>query len=1007
MNILNTKKLSKEQIEIFELLQKDREENANVLEKPSMGGVKRSVIEKYSEHAHFIYELLQNADDTNATNVRFVLNKSGLFFAHNGEIHFSISHPHTEDADKKSRKLGHINSITSIGNTTKLESQIGKFGVGFKAVFEYTNTPHVYDPPFLFKIERFIIPVLLENDHPNRMDGETLFYFPFDLENKKDPTYKEINEKLKILDNPLLFLRHLKNIKWKNEEGESGFYSNEFEHKFLIFEKKVKDQEQFERAINIAYKYDPKGEKISSDHKFPAYCFFRTRENTELRFIVHAPFLLTDSREGIKEDAWNDFLIKELAELAGDSLPEIREMGLLDVGFFNVLSIIKDDFKDSKFQPIYDAVLKKLRSEEKLLPANDGDHISTKQAFLARGKELIELLGIEQLSFLFEKENCQWLDSNITQDRMPVLRKYLIEDVGIEEITPEKLASKFTEEFIKEQSDEWIIKFYTFLKNRRNLWGESYHNAPLRSKPFIRRENNAHVVPFDDSGKPLVYLPVNYESSFPTAKKSIAENKEAREFLKELGLNEPDKYDEIVEYILPKYKEKADISDYENIDDVKRIIEVLKIVIPNKKQNLIDELKNIHFLKAANPVKQEKCFCTPCIHSIYLTKRYSGNEILETYFKGNPDIYFLDDIYKDFKKEDLLELGCLDKVRVKQRESNRYDGNVTIDNRHSNHKRGLDGFDPDCEIEGVEYALKNINKGRSIVIWNLLKQNYRSIYGVTESSSRQDYSYSKKEDMASKMGKLVREAEWLPDKYGNFRKPSDILLSDLLDDFDKESTEAKILAEKLGFKKDIEQEYLSQISEEDRKRIELSKKIPLGILEKLVAEEKDHERFPVQPVNDEERRKSKAIENYKGSPNKEYTKKDRSVRISQEQTDKRIFLREWYQNEEGKVICQICKSPSSFKNRQDKHYFEAVEIVADEKEYDRNALALCPLCAAKYLNGERTEDEKIKERLHELYLKRKMMQRFVITIDLCGEQKQIQFAEKHLVDLLPIFEKTQ
>lgn len=148
MNISNVKKLSKEQMEIFNLLQKDREENAKVLEKPSMGGVKRSVIEKYSEHAHFIYELLQNADDTKATNVRFILDKNGLFFVHNGEIHFSISKPHTEENDKKAGNLGHINSITSIGNTTKFESQIGKFGVGFKAVFEYTNTPHVYDPPF-------------------------------------------------------------------------------------------------------------------------------------------------------------------------------------------------------------------------------------------------------------------------------------------------------------------------------------------------------------------------------------------------------------------------------------------------------------------------------------------------------------------------------------------------------------------------------------------------------------------------------------------------------------------------------------------------------------------------------------------------------------------------------------------------------------------------------------------------------------------------------------------
>jgi len=107
------------------------------------------------------------------------------------------------------------------------------------------------------------------------------------------------------------------------------------------------------------------------------------------------------------------------------------------------------------------------------------------------------------------------------------------------------------------------------------------------------------------------------------------------------------------------------------------------------------------------------------------------------------------------------------------------------------------------------------------------------------------------------------------------------------------------------------------------------------------------------------------------------------------------------------VICQICKASSSFKNRQDEYYFEAVEIVVDEKEYDANALALCPMCAAKYLNGERTKDEMIKERLRELYLKRKEIQQLTVEIELCGEKKQIQFVGKHLVDLLPIFEKTQ
>ena len=41
----------------FEALTQDRTENANTLEKPSMRGVQRSVVDKYSDQAHFIYEL--------------------------------------------------------------------------------------------------------------------------------------------------------------------------------------------------------------------------------------------------------------------------------------------------------------------------------------------------------------------------------------------------------------------------------------------------------------------------------------------------------------------------------------------------------------------------------------------------------------------------------------------------------------------------------------------------------------------------------------------------------------------------------------------------------------------------------------------------------------------------------------------------------------------------------------------------------------------------------------
>ena len=53
-----------------------------------MQGVKNSIAEKYSDQAHFIYELLQNADDAKATSARFVLSEDKLVFAHNGTRRF-------------------------------------------------------------------------------------------------------------------------------------------------------------------------------------------------------------------------------------------------------------------------------------------------------------------------------------------------------------------------------------------------------------------------------------------------------------------------------------------------------------------------------------------------------------------------------------------------------------------------------------------------------------------------------------------------------------------------------------------------------------------------------------------------------------------------------------------------------------------------------------------------------------------------------------------------------
>lgn len=303
----------------FDALSKDRAESADTLEKPSMRGIKNSVVEKYSDQAHFIYELLQNADDAHAENARFILEENRLIFAHDGTRHFSVSDPQNEEEDTENETLGDINSITSIANSNKTQASIGKFGVGFKAVFQYTSTPHIYGPNFRFKIARFIVPIGLDEDFPGRRPKETMFVFPFDhQERNAEESYKDISSKLLNLSYPLLFLTQLKNIEFEFR-NVIGLYGKSIKKTYTfgdttaekiclmqnagneIYEENLwlfSRLDESNRRYSIGYFIDKDGHLRAVDE--PAFCFFPTKEVTGLNFILHAPFLLTDSREGIR-----------------------------------------------------------------------------------------------------------------------------------------------------------------------------------------------------------------------------------------------------------------------------------------------------------------------------------------------------------------------------------------------------------------------------------------------------------------------------------------------------------------------------------------------------------------------------------------------------------------------------------------------------------------------------------------------------------------------------------
>src|SRR5437016_14127093 len=100
---------------IIEEIRLEREDLARVLKKHT--GIRRLVEDLYPDNAHFIYELLQNAEDTGATAAHFQLSDAALVFEHNGR-----------PFDRRD-----IEGITDIGEGTKGNDSdmIGRFGIGF------------------------------------------------------------------------------------------------------------------------------------------------------------------------------------------------------------------------------------------------------------------------------------------------------------------------------------------------------------------------------------------------------------------------------------------------------------------------------------------------------------------------------------------------------------------------------------------------------------------------------------------------------------------------------------------------------------------------------------------------------------------------------------------------------------------------------------------------------------------------------------------------------------
>ncbi len=760
----------------------------------------------YSERTHFIFELIQNAEDAGATEVAFELFADRLELRHDGR-------PFTE-AD--------VRGVCGVGQGGKSAdlTAIGQFGIGFKAVYAYTRSPQIHSGGEHFRIENFVRPFAAQPaTGPVPADG-TLFVFPFDHDTVPAAVATaEIGAALTTLQpRVLLFLRSIERLRLDGaglpstvvertivaggEEvggisgasgvggvggvgGASGVGGRRLvvlrggrgqREEWLVWQRQPLGLDQagdlgqavsvgqLAPPVEIAFRWE--GGRLVRCDSSPLVVFFPTEKETFLGFLAQGPYRTTPARDNVPgQDPSNQVLVGETAALLCDVLRQLRDEGLLTAEVLQALPLDAARFAPgTMFAPLFDAVADLLAAEP-LIPVTGGGYGVATELELADRPEVRELLTPGQLGTLLGAGRpVRFAGDSISERVTPALWRYLRDEIGLDEITPDEVLARVSGDFLAAQTDEWMVRFYAFLFTDSALW------KPARAKPVIRLEDGRQVVPVDGQGRPVVYLPGPAASRMPTVRRAVATGPAARPFLAALNLAEPDVVAEALQFVLPRYDDldlaRPGLAGFDlarHDADLECVVRALDEAAAGPREELLERLARTAFLIGENAATGEQRLLPP-------PRLYQRSKELEVYFEANPDAWFAGDRYGPWLPQ-LRGMGVRPDVEVRARTPNQL-GYVIITLEFGRNERGLGGFDPEAEIDGLRFALEHPGYARSEYVWNvLLVPNRRLVAGVVEHSVLPSFSDVSQENARSAIAAIADGEAWLPGRDGMFRRP--------------------------------------------------------------------------------------------------------------------------------------------------------------------------------------------------------------------------------------------
>jgi hypothetical protein len=993
-------------------------------------GIWNATVEKYADPTHFIFELLQNAEDADATWARFELTPGAVIFDHDGRPF--------ERRD--------IEGITGIGNTTKLEeaNKIGCFGIGFKSVYVVAERPQVHctieGRSVAFAIHDLVVPELIA---AAQGPASTRFVLPLPFESAAATIAKVLSTLDQSGPRSLLYLQQLRRLEWTDgstqarcvvEDGDDGIRTLRTTaddkpaqvDRFLVLSRPVRrDGAKSDLSVNIAMRLNDGGEIVPETTPTRLSVFFEIEEQTGLHMHVHGPFQLTDNRANIKRDnEWNAHIVDELAALLAESLPGLRDRGMIKRSFLEVLPNGSDDLSEP-WDRLRTAAIAAFRKHP-LMPAHFGGHVRAGDA--ARGPaDIRDLLRDEGLASFAGLPDRRWATGVLRNSRADAF----LSSLEIAEWGGAELLAAFQRTFgpiysyssdaeVARKACAWFDGLDDEVVQRLYLLVDAAIRTQKRSislthAEFVRLEDGNRARP-GEVLLPPTGAPVDEEAAAhglvlvrsALLRSGRGRGKDVEQFLRRVGVKEIGERDYLRAIISANYAANASPATVErHMQHMRRFLRW------HAEHGDVRMLEGVAFLRvegaegyqAPSAVYLDQPFVTGGLSLIY-----DGN------VKGR-DRRPLWNGYGRLKREPLLAL--LKALRVEDKLAVY---RTTIPYTHPHRSElvycfGAARVTDSCE--NIDYTIPQLPAllGRSNP--DISKQIWRAIAAAGSHVIRASYAPNQTHEpqrAPSTLALCLRDAAWIPAKDGSLRRPSAITAPELADGFSTKGNEEWLHA--IGFAAEHRRR-----SEEHQARRRAAQTIglPAELVDQLATlspealEELGNEmlrrvasgafstpEFPEREAPNPERRAVRIAERARAAPTKTHEVRERSIRTSDKEARQlaRPYLVDFYTNDAGEMVCQACHQMVPFNLPDGSPYFEAPELLPEASaELAENYLALCPTCCAKWRHARATSDAEVIAAL-------RSAQAPQITVTLAGETTLIRFVQVHLDDLRAILSVT-